>query len=69
MNTRSLILPAVLVLPACGGGGGTTTASPTSATAGAQGQGGQGGQDGFRDSARFQKIQECLTAAGISRLP
>jgi hypothetical protein len=53
-----VVLPAVLALSACGGGGGgTTTASPT-ATSGA-------GQ-GFRNGEDFQKIQECLTAAGIT---
>jgi hypothetical protein len=52
-----VVLPAVLALSACGGGDGTTTASPT-ATAGA-------GQ-GFRNGEDFQKIQECLTAAGIT---
>jgi hypothetical protein len=52
-----VVLPAVLALSACGGGGGTTTASPT-ATSGA-------GQ-GFRNGEDFQKIQECLIAAGIT---
>src|SRR6185369_8608457 len=44
------------------GGDGTTTAAPTSAAAGNDGSG-RGGP-GF--GADFQKIQECLAAAGIT---
>jgi hypothetical protein len=68
MRARSLAVPLALsgavLLSACGGGGdGTTTAAPTSAAGdaegGARGGPGFGGED-------FQKIQECLTAAGIT---
>jgi hypothetical protein len=50
---------AVLVLAGCGGGSNAAaaaapTASPT------------GGPGGFRNGQEFQKIRECLTAAGIS---
>ena len=54
-----VVLPAVLLVAGCGGGdAGTTTAAPTSASA-------EGGPGGFRDGAEFQKIRQCLTAAGI----
>jgi hypothetical protein len=67
MRARSLTVPlalsGALLLAACGGGGdGTTTGAPTSA-AGAEG--GARGGPGF-GGADFQKIQECLSAAGIS---
>jgi hypothetical protein len=64
MRVRSLAVPlalsGALLLAACGGDDRTTTAAPTS-TAGNTpgGRPGFGGQD-------FQKIQECLSAAGIS---
>jgi hypothetical protein len=66
-RVRSLAVPlalcGALLLSACGGGGGgTTTAAPTSAGSAA---GGAGGGPGF-GGADFQKIQECLTAAGIT---
>ena len=63
MRARSLAVPlalsGALLLSACGGDDGTTTAAPTS-TAGNR----PGGGPGF--GADFQKIQECLSAAGIS---
>ena len=65
MRARSLAVPVALsgaLLPAaCGGGGGTTTAAPTSAAAG-----NEGGDRGPGFGADFQKIQDCLTAAGIT---
>ena len=67
---RSLTVPVALsgalLLSACGGGGGTTTAAPTS-SAGAMGGGpGVPGGPGGPGGTDFQKIQECLSAAGIS---
>jgi hypothetical protein len=66
MRARSLAVPlalsGALLLTACGDDG-TTTAAPTS-TAGNT-QGGPGGGPGF-GGQDFQKIQECLSAAGIS---
>jgi hypothetical protein len=51
---------------ACGGGSGATggggTTGPTSRPTGSGGP----RPGGFADSAQFQKIRECLTAAGIS---
>jgi hypothetical protein len=58
-RSAALVLPAVLLLSGCGGDiGGATSAAPTSSAA-AEAPNGPGGAD-------FQKIQECLTAAGIS---
>jgi len=59
-----LALSGALLLSACGGGDdGTTTAAPTSSAGdtdgGAPGGPGVGGAD-------LQKIQECLSAAGIT---
>ncbi len=82
LRVRSLLGTAVtgvvatVVLAACGGGsGGTTTAESTTsgpstgtgtatASSPAPGQGGPSG--GGPGGADFQKIRECLTAAGIS---
>jgi len=66
----------VSVVAACSGGGGSTsttvaagaasTAQPTSGAAGGGfGAGGGGGLRGI-DPAELQKIQDCLTAAGIT---
>jgi len=68
MRVRSLTVPlalsGALLLSACGGGDGTTTAAPTSAAGNTEGSDRQGGP-GF-GGQDFQRIQECLSAAGIS---
>jgi hypothetical protein len=51
------VVPVSLLLTACGGDAGSTTAQPSAAASGAPGGPG-GGLD-------LQAIQECLTAAGI----
>ena len=53
---------AAAALTACGGSGSSSTTA--AATPSGSGTGGPGGR-GF-NSAEFQKIRECLTAAGIS---
>ena len=59
VRSAAAVLIAAAALSACGGGGTTTTAAATSTPTGTR-------SGGRFDAAQFQRIQQCLTAAGIS---
>jgi len=60
VRSAAAVLVAAAALSACGGGGTTTTTAAATSTP-------TGTRSGGRfDAAQFQRIQQCLTAAGIS---
>ena len=60
VRSAAAVLIAAAALSACGGGGTTTTTAAATSTP-------TGTRSGGRfDAAQFQRIQQCLTAAGIS---